>query len=83
MNSDATITIANVTWTHYSNPSKEEIVELVKKYDLHELVEEDLMELNTQDKIDVYDDQIAVVLHFPKLNIATNSYQLNEFNIVL
>ncbi len=83
MYSDATITIANVTWSHYSNPSKAEIVELAQKYDLHELVEEDLLELNTQDKIDVYDDQIAVVLHFPKLNTATNSYQLNEFNIVL
>lgn len=83
MYTDATITIANVTWSHYSNPSKLEIAELAKKYDLHELVEEDLLELNTQDKIDVYDDQIAVVLHFPKLNTATNSYQLNEFNIVL
>lgn len=83
MASDATITIGNVTWTHHTNPSKEEIAGLAKKYDLHELVEEDLLELNTQDKIDVYDDHIAVVLHFPKMNLITNSYQLNEFNIVL
>lgn len=41
------------------------------------------MELNTQDKIDVYDDHIAVVLHFPKMNPGSNSYQLNEFNIIL
>lgn len=80
---DSTLIIGNVTRTHLINPTKEEIGTLAKKYSLHELVEEDLLELNTQDKIDVYDHHIAVVLHFPKMNLGTNSYQLNEFNIVL
>lgn len=65
------------------NPSKEDVDALAQLYDLHELVEEDLLELNTQDKIDVYDDHIAVVLHFPKMNSGTQSYQLNELNVVL
>lgn len=77
------IKIGTVTWTHLTNPTIKEISDLAKQYDLHELVEEDLMELNTQDKIDIYDDHIAVVLHFPKMNLGSNSYQLNEFNIIL
>lgn len=81
--SDSTIKIWTVTRIHLTNPSKEEVSNLATLYDLHELVEEDLLELNTQDKIDVYDDNIVVVLHFPKMNSGTNSYQLNEFNIVL
>lgn len=77
------IKIGTVTWIHLTNPTIKEISDLAEQYDLHELVEEDLMELNTQDKIDVYDDHIAVVLHFPKMNPGSNSYQLNEFNIIL
>lgn len=83
MSSDSTLKIGSVIRTHLIDPDKAQIEELVKKYDLHEIVEDDLLELNTQDKIDVYDDQIVVVLHFPKMNLSTNSYQLNEFNIVL
>jgi len=83
MSVETTLYIGNVSWTHLSNPTKEEISALVEKYDLHELVEEDLLELNTQDKIDAYDEHIVLVLHFPKMNYSTTNYSLNEFNIVL
>lgn len=41
------------------------------------------MELNTQDKIDVYNDHISIVLHFPKMDATKTKYMLNEFNIIL
>ncbi len=53
------------------------------KYDLHELIEEDLMEAATQDKIDVYDQCLFVVLNFPKFNTDRHKYMPNEFNMIL
>jgi len=73
----------DVTWFHCSNPSDKDIKELVERYDLHEIIEEDISEVNTQDKVDVYDDSIFLVLHFPKFNQWTKAYYSNEFNIIL
>jgi len=68
---------------HLSNPQEGEIAEIVKKYDFHELIEEDLYEVTIQEKIDVYEDFIFVVLNFPKYNPLIRKYYLNEFSIVL
>lgn len=75
--------IDGVKWIHMVSPSNAEIEEIGEEYSLHEIVLEDLMELNTQDKIDVYDDHISIVLHFPKMDTNRVKYVLNEFNIVL
>lgn len=80
---DSAIKVWTITWIHLTNPDRDDISGLVEKYDLHELIEEDLVELNTQDKIDVYDHNIAVVIHFPKFQSINNRYVLNELNIVL
>lgn len=66
-----------------TNPQEGEIAAIVKKYDFHELIEEDLFELTNQEKIDVYEDFIFVVLNFPKYNTTIRKYYLNEFSIVL
>lgn len=55
----------------------------MEKYDLHELVWEDLLEKITQDKIDVYDHCLFIVLHFPKYNQTHERYYANEFNIIV
>lgn len=72
-----------IDWLYEYNPSKRYIEELLEKYELHELVEEDISEPNTQDKIDVYDQCIFLVLHFPKYNKATSKYHANEFNLIM
>ena len=72
-----------VDWIHLSNPQEGEISQIVKKYDFHELIEEDLFELTNQEKIDVYEDFIFVVLNFPKYNPTIKKYYLNEFSCVL
>jgi len=65
------------------NPSHSEIDELVQKYDLHEIIEDDLKEPNTQDKIDVYDEHIFLVLYFPKYHHDNKRHFSNEFNFIL
>lgn len=75
--------IGDITWFHIANPSNKDLEEIKNKYDLHEIVEDDISERNTQDKIDIYDDSIFLVLHFPKFNNKTKNYFSNEFNVIL
>ena len=73
----------NVDWIHLFEPQKDEITDLVEKYDFHELIEEDLLELTNQEKIDVYEDYMFIVVNFPKYNAENKKYFLNEFSIIL
>lgn len=66
-----------------ANPTVKDIEELDAQYDLHELVYDDLVELNSQDKIDVYDEYLSIALHFPKFDPNSQRYVLNELNVVL
>lgn len=77
------LNIWNVSWLHQTAPTKKDIEEIVSKYDFHELIEDDIMEINTQDKMDVYDNYIFVVIHFPKYNPVSKKYLMNEFDIIL
>ena len=72
-----------VQWIHLSSPTKDEIQELVNKYDFHELIEDDLSESTTHEKIDVYEEYIFTVLNFPKYNHDLKKYVFNQFSIIL
>ena len=77
------INIRWVKWIDGVSLEKTEIYKIVKKYDFHELDIEACFEENQKARIDVYDDYIFLILHFPKYNLKTKSYELNEFNIFL
>ncbi|NOZ44581.1 MAG: hypothetical protein GXP45_05600 [bacterium] len=77
------LTINDVSRVHLVNPNENEINKLVEEYDLHEIIEDDLRETNTQDKIDVYDDLIFLVLHFPKFQGQNHKHYSNEFKFLL
>lgn len=65
------------------NPSKKFLEELMDTYELHELIEEDITEPNTQDKIDLYDQCLFAVLHFPKYDRNQSRYLSNELNLIV
>ena len=46
------------------DPDKKQIDKLVDKYDLHEIIEQDFLDFTTQDKIDVYDGCLFLVIRF-------------------
>jgi magnesium transporter len=77
------LSIGKMTWVHFSNPSAQEIKEIVETYNVHDIIQQDMRETNTQDKIDIYDECIFIVLHFPKYQKANSKYFSNEFNIIL
>lgn len=77
------VTVENVNRHYAYGPSKAYLENLIETYDLHELVEEDIMSRRTQDKIDIYDNCLFVVMHFPKYRPDSHKYMINEFNFIL
>lgn len=89
------VNIGPVTWHHFINSrhdepntaisksGKKKLNELITQYDVHELVAEDLLWLHIQDKVDVYDDHLCLVIHFPKYNPKTQRYLLNEMTLTI
>ena len=75
--------IWKIKWIHYEWPKKDELLEIAEEYDLHEIVTEDIIDPNTQDKVDNYEDLIFMVLHFPKYDLSNKRYKSNEFNFIL
>lgn len=72
-----------ITWIDGYNLEKKEIYNVLKEHDFHELDIEACMEENQRARIDSYDDYFFMVLHFPKYELKTKTYELNEFNIFL
>ena len=73
----------NTDWIHLSDPHNDELTQLVQTYDFHELIQEDIFEVTNQEKIDVYEEFMFIVLNFPKYQLEYSKYFLNEFSIIL
>ncbi len=77
------ITVGDVSRTHLVNPSRKEAKILIEKYNLHEIIEQDFLDFATQDKMDVYDDCIFVVMRFPKYDEKTEKHFANTMHAIL
>jgi magnesium transporter len=60
-----TYVFKNVTWVDLTSPTKDEIREIMLKYNIHPLAAEELLLPSLGTKVDVYDDFIALTIHFP------------------
>ena len=80
---DEQIKIWWTTWIHLVDPDKKQIDKLVDKYDLHEIIEQDFLDFATQDKIDVYDGCLFLVIRFPKYNTKTKKHFANHMHAIL
>ena len=80
---DEQIKIGWTTWIHLVDPDKKQIDKLVDKYDLHEIIEQDFLDFTTQDKIDVYDGCLFLVMRFPKYNTKTKKHFANQMHAIL
>lgn len=80
---DEQIKIWWTTWIHLVDPDKKQIEKLVDKYDLHEIIEQDFLDFTTQDKIDVYDWCLFLIMRFPKFNTKTKKHFANQMHAIL
>lgn len=75
--------IGDMTRAHLVNPNRKEVDSIIEKYNLHEIIEQDFLDFTTQDKIDVYDDCIFLILRFPKYNEKLKKYFVNTMHAIL
>jgi magnesium transporter len=74
MSMTSTHTSQGIVWIDLESPDENEISSLVKRYDLHPLVGEELRSSSSLAKIDVYKDYIFVVLTLPVRTRHDDSY---------
>lgn len=55
----------NVTWIDLENPTREEVRELIEKYEIDPIVGEELLNPTHRARVDLHKDYIYLILHFP------------------
>lgn len=54
-----------LTWIDLESPSREEVIEIAGRYNLPELVSDELLRKTMRSKVDMYPNVIYLILHFP------------------
>ena len=71
----------NLTWHNLIRPTTEELNDLQKKYEFHELDIEDCLSEQERPKIDEYEDYLFLVLHIPYFEKTTRRIVKEEVHI--
>lgn len=58
----------NLTWIDIEKPTREEVLEVMEEYHVHPLAGNELLSPTLRPKVDVYNDQIYMILHFPAVS---------------
>jgi magnesium transporter len=67
----------NVTWIDLESPTKEEVYKVMNEYSIHPTVAEELLMPTIKPRVDLHDDFIYLILHFPAFK-HTHSHQQNQ-----
>jgi magnesium transporter len=54
-----------LTWIDLESPNREEVLEIAKRYDLPDIVGDELLRKTMRSKVDMYPGVIYLILHFP------------------
>lgn len=58
-------TYHDVTWVDIESPSKEEILHVMEEFSVPELIGEEMISSTLRSKVELYDNLVYVILHFP------------------
>ena len=78
-----TIKHENLTWTNLFSPSAEEVDNISKQYPIDPLIAEELTSLTVRPKVDVYRDNLYLILHFPFVSSIQQSEMGCEIDFVI
>ena len=73
----------NVTWIDLENPTKEEVQKVMNEYSIHPTVVEELLMPTTKPRIDLHDNFIYLILHFPAFRHTHNHDQNQEIDFIV
>ncbi len=78
-----TLKFWDTTWTYIQEPDPETIQVLAKEYGFHEVIVDDLLEINAQSKIDSNSKHLFLALTFTKYLESEQRYLLNELDVII
>lgn len=76
-------TYKNLTWVDLESPSREEIIHIGEEFQLPQLAAEEMINSTLRSKVDLYNDFIYVILHFPIILHQTGKSNEQEIDFVI
>lgn len=78
-----TYTHKKLTWVDLENPTTEEVSRLMAEYNIHPLVGQELLSPTVRSKVDLYDNFIYLILHFPTVSHSHNGKTEQEVDFII
>ncbi len=72
-----------LTWVDFESPSREEILHISEEFGLSKLVEEEMFSSTLRSKVDLYDNFIYLILHFPVFNKQNKMRNDQELDFII
>ena len=76
-------TYHGLTWVDLESPTREEIVHVAEEFSLPQLVSEELFQNTLHSKVDLYDNLIYLILHFPLITAKSGENNEQEVDFVI
>lgn len=72
-----------VTWIDMESPTSDEVRQVIDEYGVHPLIGEELLHESVRSKVDLYDNFIYLILHFPTIGHSHNGENSHEIDFVI
>lgn len=76
-------TYKKLVWIDVPSPTQEEVRQLMEEFNIHPLVADELLEPTLRSKVDLYQDHIYLILHFPSISHKHDGGQDQEIDFVV
>ena len=76
-------TCGDITWIDVESPTREDVRTLLDKYNIHPIIAEELLSPTIRPKVDVYDDFIYLILHFPTISHSHDGKTEQEIDFII
>lgn len=76
-------TCDNITWINLTAPTPQEVRSLVKEFDIHPLVAQELLSPTLRPKVDAYKKYLYLILHFPSGNRIDGTQTEHEIDFIV
>ncbi len=78
-----TYTYDSLTWIDLERPTKAELKDVVDEYNIHPFVEKELSDISPKPKVELYDDFLYTILHFPALRRGRPQEEGHEIDFII
>ncbi len=76
-------TYNKLTWIDLASPTRDEVTKIMQDFNIHPDVAEELLVNTRKPRIDLYDDHIYLILHFPALEHSHHGETLQEVDFII